>query len=104
MGTSFVFQLWLEIVDAAVEGNEFWVFIFGDFNTVLFSQFHDDVEEVHGIEVELISECDTRINVRAVVVGKNVFDDIHYGLANFFTCHSRFLLLLSTVIQSIYEQ
>ena len=49
-------ELWTEIGDATVERGELLVFVLGHFDLVAFAEFHDDIEEVHGIQLKLIAQ------------------------------------------------
>jgi hypothetical protein len=50
-------------------------------DAVALAEFHDDIEEVHAVELELLAEVDFVIEVRQIFVGGDVAEDIE----DFFT-------------------
>ena len=53
-GELVVFQKGLEICDATGHRREMSVIFLGDFNIEPLSKLHDDIEKVHGIQVDLV--------------------------------------------------
>ena len=47
------------------------------------SQFHHDVQEVHAVKFQLISECDVVLQIVEVFVRRNVFEDVQDFVADF---------------------
>ena len=73
---------------AAVERCELRVIRLGDFDVVLLAELHDDVEEVHGVEVQLVAEIDLRLYVGSVFIGSDFVNDVDYDLFYLIFCHA----------------
>ena len=80
-------KLGSQVSRAGVEGCELRVVRFWHFDVMLLAELHDDVEEVHGIEVKLIAEFNLRLDVGSVFIGRDFCDDIDDDLFYLIFCH-----------------
>lgn len=69
-------KLWRQVLTAAIKRGQLGIIVLRDFYTVLFAKLHDDIKEVHGIELELVAKAHVRLDIRKVFVRCNVGDDI----------------------------
>ena len=67
-------ELGCQVLGAAVERGEVLVIGLGDFDAVALAKLHDDIEEVHGVEGQLITEANFRFNSGQVLVRSNCSD------------------------------
>jgi hypothetical protein len=77
-------HLWLKVINTASHRVELGVVGFRDFNAVSFAEFHDDVEEIHGVQIDLITEGLIVFEIAQVFVWGDVGYDVDDGLARFF--------------------
>jgi hypothetical protein len=80
-------ELGCQVLGAAVERGEVLVIGLGDFDAVALAKLHDDIEEIHTIELKLIAEADFRFHIRKVFVGRDISDDVEYDLFAFVFGH-----------------
>ena len=83
----FRLKLGRQIIRAAIEGGEFGVVGFGDFDAVLLAQLHYDVEEVHGIEVHLLAKSYIALEAGGVFVRSDFVNDVDDDLFYLVFCH-----------------
>lgn len=81
------FQQGLQVCHATGHGDEVFVVLFWNFQVVAFAKFHDDVEEVHGIEIELIPQLLIIVNVAQIFIGSDIRKYVQYRRSNFFFGH-----------------
>ena len=78
----------LEIVDAAGQGGQLRVFLFRDLQLVARAQFHDDVETVHGIQVQLVPQGGVGIEAGEIRLLVDIFYDFKDNVLDFVTTHT----------------
>ena len=49
---------------------------------MLLTQLHHYVEEVHRVEIELITEAHIGLNISKILVGSNLLDDLEHNILN----------------------
>jgi hypothetical protein len=76
-----------QILDAAVEGGQMGEIHFGDLNLQLFFEGQGKIQEIHGIELELIPEPLTGLDVIDICFGGDLPDDPHYDLGDLLFKH-----------------
>ena len=64
-----------KVVDAAVQRGHLGVIRFGDFYFEFLVKPNDEVQEVHGIDVELVANSQFRLNLRQVGLRSNLTKD-----------------------------
>src|SRR5690349_18074523 len=65
-----------EVRDRRVHAGEVDVVVFGNLHAVAFAELHDDIQEVHAIELELLAEALLVVELREVFIGGDVAEDI----------------------------
>ncbi len=97
-------ELGEKVVGGAVEGLELAVLGLGYVYTVLLSKLHHYVEEVHGIQVQLIPQADFGLDVRQVLVGGNLGNDVEYDLSDLFFVHSSVEGLCNLILEFFQDK
>ncbi len=80
-------ELRREVFRTAVEGGELRVILLRDFDPVLLAKLHDDIEEIHGVEVKLVAQAHIRLYVGQIFVGCDLSDDVENDLLALFLGH-----------------
>ena len=83
----YVFHQRFQERDGAVHAGELEVVVFGDLDAVALAQFHDDVEEVHAVEFELIAEVHGIVEISEIFVGGDDFEDVEDFFFDVFCGH-----------------
>src|SRR4051812_18143094 len=93
-----VAHLRLQVHHRAREAGKVLIVLFGNLNAVPLAELHDDVEEVHAVELELLAERLVIDDSREVLVRCNIGQNIEDFLAKFGRSHyeSRVNLLMIT--------
>ena len=73
----------LEVRHRAVHAGQVDVVVLGNLDAVALAELHDDVEEVHAVELELLAERHVVLQLRQVFVGSDVAQDIENLLLGF---------------------
>ena len=63
-----VSHAWLKIGYSAVKRRELHVVLFGDFDAVSLPEFHDDVQEIHGVHFDLVSNPDIPLEFAQILI------------------------------------
>lgn len=80
-------ELGSQVSRAGIERCELRVVRLWHFDVMLLAELHDDVEEVHRIEVKLLAEFDLWLDVGSVLIGRDFCDDIDDDLFYLIFCH-----------------
>src|SRR5262245_5088338 len=91
-----IFHPRLKVSDGAGEAGEVLIVLFRNLNAVALAQFHDDVEKVHAVELELLAEGLFGDEARKVFVWGDVGQDIEDFLADFSGGHGEYFLMITT--------
>src|SRR5262249_40140490 len=77
-----------EVARAPVERRELLVVGLGDVDAVALAQLHDDVQEVHRVQLDLLAQADVGLQVRQGLVGRDGAGDGLDGGEDLFAIHS----------------
>src|SRR4029079_1131281 len=98
-------HLRLQVSDRAGETGEGLVVLFGNLDTVPLAELHDDHEQVHRVELELLAQRLVIDDAGKIFVGRNIRQNIEDFLAKFSRSHYEslvnFLIITTELIPSI---
>src|SRR5713101_5285214 len=86
-GRLLVFELGREVGHATVQAGQLGVVGFRHFNLVALSQLHNDVQEIHGVQFELVTERHVAFEMAEVLIWRDHADDLDDGLLDLVVCH-----------------
>src|SRR5512136_2570261 len=59
---------WLKVGYSAVKSRQLQIVFFGDFDAISLPEFHDDVQEIHGVHFDLISNPDVPLEFAQILI------------------------------------
>ena len=72
----------LQIADRAAHAGQVRVILFGNLDAVPLAQLHDDVQEVHAVEFQLLAERHVVLQIAEIFVGRDVRQDVEDLFSN----------------------
>src|SRR3954449_11315477 len=72
-----------KISNSRVHARQIDVIIFRNLNAISLAKFHDDVEKVHAVQFKLLAELLFIIQLRQILIRRNITQDIQHFFSDF---------------------